>query len=221
MNIGHAFFVTGTDTEIGKTYAVCTLLHAARKQGIRAVGLKPVATGIDANGKNGDVEALRAASALALPDRLMNPYLFSPPIAPHIAAWKIGVNISFAPILEAVNAARQQAELVLVEGAGGFRVPLGEEGDSAALAVALNIPVVLVVGLRLGCINHALLSAEAIVASNLPMAGWIANILTPDLPALEENLETLSMRLPAPCLGRIPHALPDGPEEAAGYLELP
>jgi dethiobiotin synthetase len=216
-----AFFITGTDTEVGKTYATCALLHRFRQQGFSAVGLKPVAAGVDAAGKNEDVEALRAASSVALPERVQNPYLFAPPIAPHIAAREAGVEIRFSPLCAALTEATRQADRVLVEGVGGFRVPLGPEGDSADLAAALNLPIILVVGMRLGCISHALLTAEAIAARQLPLMGWIANTLVPALPRFDNNLATLTQHLPAPCLGLIPYASPGGPAEAAHCLKLP
>jgi dethiobiotin synthetase len=221
MPLCRAFFITGTDTEVGKTYATCALLHCARQQGLQAVGMKPVAAGSNAAGENEDVCAIRAASSFALPEHVLNPFRLALPIAPHIAAREAGVEICFAPILSAAKKARQKADLLLIEGAGGFRIPLGAEGDSADLVVALDIPVILVVGLRLGCINHALLSAEAIAARKLPLAGWIANAITPDMLHGDDNLATLTRLIPAPCLGRIPHAPPNGPADAARYLTLP
>lgn len=216
-----AFFITGTDTEVGKTYATCALLHRARQAGLTAAGLKAVAAGTDANGKNEDVEALRAASSpdLNLPERIRNPYLFAPAIAPHIAAQEAGTRIEFAVIQSAVEHARQHADVVLLEGAGGFRIPLGADGDSADLAQKLELPVILVVGMRLGCLNHALLTAEAILARKLPLAGWIANSIIPDMPFYADNLATLKTLMPAPLLGAIPHALSGGVEAAAGRLE--
>ncbi|MDR1889938.1 MAG: dethiobiotin synthase [Zoogloeaceae bacterium] len=217
-----AFFITGTDTEVGKTYATSALLHRARQSGFTALGLKAVAAGVGADGKNEDVEALRAASSpdLELPERIRNPYLFAPPIAPHIAAQEAGVRMEFAVIQSAVRRAAQQADVVLLEGAGGFRIPLGPEGDSADLAQLLGLPVILVVGMRLGCLNHALLTVEAILARRLPLAGWIANSILPDMPSYADNLATLKKLMPAPLLGVIPHALPGGPEAAARGLEF-
>lgn len=219
-----AWFVTGTDTEVGKTYSTCALLHRARQLGLSAAGLKPVAAGTDASGRNEDVEAIRAAAMVSLPERTLNTYLLQPPIAPHIAAREAGIEIRFAPIQAALEAARQQAGdngLVLVEGAGGFRIPLGPDGDSADLAVALNLPVILVVGMRLGCINHALLTVEAIAARGLPLAGWIANTMDPAMGRFDDNLQTLTELIPAPLLGVIPHGLPGGPAAAAASLQLP
>ncbi|MDR3353276.1 MAG: dethiobiotin synthase [Zoogloeaceae bacterium] len=212
-----AFFVTGTDTEVGKTHATCALLRRARQEGFSAVGLKPVAAGTDATGQNEDVARLLAASSLALPERIRNPWRFRSPIAPHLAAQQAGEEIRFAPILAAVETARQAADYVFVEGVGGFRVPLGPDGDSADLAQRLGLPVLLVVGLRLGCINHALLTAEAIKARGLSLVGWIANSIAPHMPCRAENHQTLLDSLP-PCLGLLPHAPPD---IAASHLALP
>jgi len=216
-----SYFITGTDTEVGKTYATCALLHRARLLGQRAVGIKAVAAGTDAESKNEDVEALRSAANLVLPEAALNPYCFAPPIAPHIAAREAGVVIRFERIKEALREAARRADFVLVEGAGGFRIPLGPEGDSADLAVALGCPVILVAGMRLGVINHVLLTVEAISARGLALAGWVANTIDPAMSRLEENFETLTALLPAPCLGRIPHAVPGNPEAAAEQLRLP
>lgn len=217
----HAWFIAGTDTEIGKTFVACALLHAARARGWTAVGMKPVAAGVDADGRNEDVEQLRAASSLALPPRLVNPYLLRSPIAPHIAAAEEGVRIDCGTIAQAWRELAAQAEVVVVEGVGGFRVPFGDDEDSADLAVALGLPVILVVGMRLGCISHALLTAEAVVARGLPLAGWVANRVDPAMPRFEENVEALRRRLPAPLLGIVPHAPAGGAAGAAAGLTLP
>ncbi|MBP5998411.1 MAG: dethiobiotin synthase [Azonexus sp.] len=219
--MSHAYFLTGTDTEIGKTFITCALLHHAAQRGLKAAGIKPVAAGTDAAGVNEDVASIRAASNLALPPEIINPYCFKSAIAPHIAAAEEGVTIDFAPIAAACDHARQLADLLIVEGVGGFRVPLGVDRDSAGLAVALGLPVILVVGLRLGCINHALLTAEAIAARRLKLAGWVANCIDPAMPRLAENIATLDQRLGAPLLGRVPHLPGSDPAAAAGHLELP
>jgi len=219
MNL--AFFLTGTDTEIGKTFITCALLHRARQRGLMAAGIKPVAAGTDAAGRNEDVENIRAASNVTLAPEVINPYCFSAAIAPHLAAAEQGVIIDFAPILSACASARQQADLLIVEGVGGFRVPLGVDRDSADLAVALALPVILVVGLRLGCINHALLTAEAIAARGLTLAGWVANRIDPDMPRADDNLAALRERLGAPLLGSVPCIAGSGPAAAASFLELP
>ena len=214
-----AWFVTGTDTEVGKTFSCCALLHVLRNQGLQAVGMKPVAAGVDAQGRNEDVEALMAAASVAAPRALVNPYLFAAAIAPHIAAAEQGVRIELAPILSAFHALRAQADVVLVEGVGGFCVPLGPGIDTVDLARALGLPVILVVGMRLGCINHALLSQQAIAASGLTLAGWVANRVDPDMARFEDNLAALHARLQAPLLGVIPaHSTP---QAAAQGLQLP
>ncbi len=216
-----AYFLTGTDTEIGKTFITCALLHHAAQRGLKAAGIKPVAAGTDAAGVNEDVASIRAASNLALPPKIVNPYCFKAAIAPHIAAAEEGVTIDFAPIAAACEHARQLADLLIVEGVGGFRVPLGVDRESADLAVALGLPVILVVGLRLGCINHALLTAEAIAARGLTLAGWVANRIDPAMPRQEENIAALAARLGAPLLGSVPHVADGGPAAAAACLSLP
>lgn len=217
----HAWFVTGTDTEIGKTFVSCALLHAARARGWTALGMKPIAAGTEPDGSNEDVEQLRAASSLALPPREVNPYLFRPPVAPHIAAAEEGVKMDFGAIGKAYENLAARADVVVVEGVGGFRVPLGKDGDSADLAVALGLPVILVVGMRLGCISHALLTAEAIASRGLILAGWVANRIDPAMARFDENLAALRERLPAPLLGVVPHAPVGGAAGAAACLELP
>ena len=219
----YAWFVTGTDTEVGKTFASCALLAAARVQGLCALGMKPVASGLDADGRNEDVERLRAAAGTDLPAEALNPYRFAPAIAPHIAAREAGVEIRFAPILDAFARLQAQADVLVVEGVGGFRVPLSADGDSAALAVRLGLPVIIVVGLRLGCINHALLTAEAVAARGLCVAGWIGNHVAASMPRAQENIATLRETMPAPCLGILPHR-EDGDAAAAARaagLRLP
>jgi dethiobiotin synthetase len=219
--MSQAYFLTGTDTEIGKTFITCALLHRARQRGLKAAGIKPVAAGTDAAGRNEDVENIRAASNVILAPEVINPYCFSAAIAPHLAAAAQGVIIDFAPILSACASARQQADLLIIEGVGGFRVPLGVDRDSADLAVALALPVILVVGLRLGCINHALLTAEAIAARGLTLAGWVANRIDPDMPRADDNVASRRERLGAPLLGSMPRIAGSDPAAAASFLELP
>ena len=219
--MSHAYFLTGTDTEIGKTFITCALLLRAGQLGLTAAGIKPVAAGTDAAGRNEDVERIRAASNVELPTDVINPYRFAPAIAPHLAAAEAGVSIDFARIAAACASARQQADLVIVEGVGGFCVPLGVDRDSADLAVALALPLILVVGLRLGCLNHALLTAEAIAARSLTLAGWVANRIDPDMARAEDNITALRERLAAPLLGSVPRITGGQPAEAASYLDLP
>lgn len=219
--MNQAYFLTGTDTEIGKTFITCALLHRAAQLGLLAAGLKPVAAGTDAAGLNDDVENILAASNLVLPPEIVNPYCFRAAVAPHIAAAEEGITIDFGQIKTCCTMAKAQADLVIVEGVGGFRVPLGSHGDSADLAVALGLPVILVVGMRLGCINHALLTAEAITARGLSIAGWVANRIDPAMARFDENLATLQRLLEPRLLGVVPHAPSGGAAGAADFLELP
>ena len=217
--IKSAWFIAGTDTEVGKTFASCALLHVLRNAGIAAVGMKPVAAGTDAAGRNDDVEALRAASGVQAPRSLINPYLFQPAIAPHIAAAEEGRCIDIEHIVRTFDTLREQADTILVEGVGGFCVPLGPDSDTADLAEKLGLPVILIVGMRLGCINHALLTQQSIAARGLKLAGWIANRIDPDMSRFEENLAALKTRVAAPLLGVIPAN--STPETAAKLLRLP
>lgn len=199
-----AFFVTGTDTGVGKTQISCALLQAFAAQGYQVAGMKPVAAGCRRAGGvllSEDVELLRTASNVRLPQQQINPYAFEPPLAPHIAANLAGVEIALPEIVAAFQELRSQVDVVIVEGVGGFCVPLNAREDTADMAVALGLPVILVVGMRLGCLNHALLTAEAIAQRGLKLAGWVANQIDPDMAAAAENLATLQRYLPAPCLG--------------------
>jgi len=216
-----AYFLTGTDTEIGKTFITCALLRHGAALGLTAVGLKPIAAGTDAAGLNDDVEAIRAASNVELAREITNPYCFKPAIAPHIAAAEEGMSIEFEPIKAACEQARQQADLVIVEGVGGFCVPLGTGYGTADLAIELALPVILVVGMRLGCINHAMLTAEAIARRGLKLAGWVANRIDPQMSRFDENLATLKTLIAAPLLGVVPHGPQGGTIGAAGFLHLP
>ncbi len=216
-----AYFVTGTDTEVGKTFVTCALLHAFAVTGRTTIGMKPVAAGVDEEGCNEDVEALISASTIQAPREFVSPYVFNAAVAPHIAAAEESRTIRFAPIHNALAELRSRADVVLVEGVGGFRVPLGPEGDSADLAQTLGLPVILVVGLRLGCINHALLTADAILARGLPLAGWVANQVDPRMARLDENVAAIAERLVAPLLGVMPHLGPAERGRGTGYLHLP
>lgn len=195
------YFVTGTDTGVGKTRIAVALIHALRAQGLRVAGMKPVAAGHQPGELNEDVVALMQASNVAADLRDVNPYAFEPAIAPHIAAAQAGVQIDLDVIRAAHARLSAQADAVVVEGAGGWRVPLNEREDLADLAQALNVPVVLVVGLRLGCLNHALLTAESVARRGLPWAGWVGNAIDPAMDRRRENIESLKTRLPGPCLG--------------------
>jgi len=224
MTMTAAFFVTGTDTEIGKTTIAAGLLHAARLLGLSTAAAKPVASGCErtAEGlRNGDALALLGECTLAMRYEQVNPFAFEPAIAPHLAAREAGVDLSVAQLAESVRQMLAlQAGFSLVEGAGGWRVPLAGRENLSDLAMQLGLPVILVVGVRLGCINHALLSAEAIERDGLRLAGWVANIVEPETSRLEQNLATLAERLSAPCLGRVPRLAAAGPCEVAPYLDL-
>ena len=215
-------FVTGTDTGVGKTLVSAGLLHALARHHRHVVGMKPVAAGVVHWGgdcASEDAIALRAASTVAVPAALDNPVLLPDPLSPHIAAARAGVQIDIAAIVHCYQALAAQADAVVVEGAGGFHVPLSDTATGADLAQALALPVVLVVGLRLGCLNHALLTAEAIRARGLTLAGWVANQVDPAMQAVEENKAYLGARLGAPLLADVPYqTLP----EARGLVfELP
>ncbi|MCR4305028.1 MAG: dethiobiotin synthase [Gallionella sp.] len=214
------YFVTGTDTGVGKTLISCALLHAFAARGKRAVGMKPVAAGCDAVGQNGDVLQLRAAGNVAVEYQKNNPYCFSQAIAPHIAAQRAGVSIQFSRIAESYQELAALADVVIVEGVGGFRVPLNARQDSADLAQELGLAVILVAGMRMGCLNHALLTAEAIAARGLTLAGWVANIIEPDMMMREENIAALQQRIAAPLLGIVPHLRPADARIAATRLDL-
>jgi len=194
-------FVTGTDTGVGKTRVAVALIHALRAQGLRVAAMKPVSAGSVPGELNEDVAALLQAANVRADIRDVNPYAFDQPVAPHIAAAQAGVRIELAVITAAYSRLAAAADVVVVEGAGGWRVPLNEAEDMADLAQALGLPVVLVVGLRLGCINHALLTAESIARRQVPWAGWVGNHIDPAMACQAENLAALRARLPAPCLG--------------------
>jgi len=204
-----ALFVTGTDTGVGKTYASVALLRALRRHGERAVGMKPVASGCRETAQglcNDDADALIAASDPAPPYASCNPYALAPPIAPHIAAREAGIEIALDRIIAAYRELAAMADRVVVEGVGGWAVPLSDALMQADLVRALDLPVVLVVGLRLGCISHALLSARAIRADGSVLAGWIANRVDPAMARADENLAALRARIDAPLLGVLAHA---------------
>ncbi|WP_337058684.1 dethiobiotin synthase [Pseudomonas sp. USHLN015] len=219
-----AFFIAGTDTEIGKTTVAAGLLHAARLAGLSTAASKPVASGCvktPAGLRNEDALALLGECSLPLAYEEVNPLAFAPAIAPHLAAREVGVELDLAALEGPVRRIIDKgADFTLVEGAGGWRVPLAGGASLSDLPIALGLPVILVVGVRLGCINHAVLSAEAILRDGLPLAGWVANLVDPATSRLEENLATLAERLPAPCLGRIPRLVAPTPAAVAACLDL-
>jgi dethiobiotin synthetase len=199
-------FVTGTDTGVGKTLASCALLHALRAAGRKPVAMKPIAAGAEGD-HNGDTVALLAAAGLdASWASTVTPVLLAEPMAPHIAAARENRVLTLDFLAHALARLGGAGDFLVVEGVGGFKVPLGERLDTVDLARDVGLPVVLVVGLRLGCLNHALLTADAVRAAGLPLAGWIANAIDPEMPVRDENVAALESRLDAPLLGRLPHA---------------
>ncbi|WP_311222418.1 MULTISPECIES: dethiobiotin synthase [unclassified Acidovorax] len=217
-------FVTGTDTGVGKSLASAALLHALAGHHARVVGMKPVAAGAELWGgvlANEDAVALRAASTVAVPPELDNPVLLPHPLSPHIAAQRAGVRIDIAAIVRSYRQLAERADAVVVEGAGGWHVPLSDSTTGADLAQALGLPVILVVGLRLGCLSHAALTAEAVRASGLPLAGWVVSRIDPHMLAPEDNIAWLRQHLNAPLLADLPHqSAPDARALAACY-QLP
>ncbi|MBN7797877.1 dethiobiotin synthase [Parahaliea mediterranea] len=214
-------FVTGTDTEVGKTAISCALLHAAAARGLRTAAVKPLAAGCDAEGHNEDALALQAAMTEELPYAQVNPVALAPSVAPHIAARQAGKRLQvgrLAGLCRGVTSG--PADFVLIEGAGGWRVPVNERETLADLARELGFGVILVVGMRLGCINHALLTAEAIRRDGLPLLGWVANQVGEPMACHAENVDTLRRWLPAPLLGEVPRLTPFDPKKASDLLDL-
>ena len=198
-------FVTGTDTGVGKTRVACALIRQAREQGVRVFGWKPVATGCEVTPqglRNDDALALQLAAGTDEPYEVLNPYAFEPAIAPHLAAKRARRRIRTQELDRVHRELAKRHDLIVVEGAGGWRVPLGETWTFGAWVAEREWPVLLVAGMRLGCLNHALLTAEA-VARDTQLTGWVANVLPPAMDLLEENIATLAERIAAPCWGRI------------------
>lgn len=218
------FFVTGTDTDAGKTLISCALLSKFSGLGKKTLGLKPVSAGcqmVEGELRNSDALLLMDHSTIKLSYSQVNPYAFEPPIAPHIAAADAGVRITSDRLQAFINGALMRSyDVALVEGAGGWRVPLNDRESLATLATGLGYPVILVVGMKLGCLNHALLTVEAIRRDGLQLAGWVANRIDPEMSEFERNLEWLSQAIPAPCLGVVPFLNEPKVEAAARYLEV-
>lgn len=215
-------FVTGTDTGVGKTIAGCAVLAALNARGLRTVAMKPVASGCDPTPqglRNEDALALMASASVAHSYDQVNPVALEPAIAPHLAAAEAGIAIDHHQLVAGARALAANADLLLVEGAGGWRVPLTADTGFADLAAALGYPVVLVVAVRLGCINHALLTAEAIRRDGLPLAGWIANITAPDEPRLPDQIATLEARLACRRLATLPWEPGAEPRERIRHLD--
>lgn len=219
------YFIAGTDTGVGKTWVSCALLKAAIAAGKQAVGLKPIAAGadirLDGSLENEDAVALKRISNIDIPVRALNPICVPEPLSPHIAADRANVKLSVASTIKQMSAGLNlDADLCLIEGAGGWRVPINNRETMADLARCLNIPVILVVGMRLGCLNHAMLSVEAIERDGLKLHGWIANVIDPDMSALNENVATLNRHLTAPLLARLPHSQNFDVVEASKNIDI-
>jgi len=218
-----AYFITGTDTGVGKTLVACALLQAFVKRGNKAVGMKPVAAGCMETSAGlccEDVENLRVAGNVVASQEWVNPYALISPVAPHVAAEQAGAEISLEQIDRAFRYLRELADVTVVEGVGGFVVPLNARQDTADMAEMLGLPVILVVGMRLGCINHALLTAQAIRHKGLRLVAWVANRIDPDMSAFDENLCALEVRLAAPLLGIIPYQAEANPAPVSGLMDL-
>lgn len=218
------FFIAGTDTDVGKTAIAAALLAAAKQQGLRTLALKPVAAGAvktEAGLRNDDALILQSQMTAPLGYEQVNPVVLEPAIAPHIAARQAGRRLTVSQLAGVCRGALMTAhDFALIEGAGGWRVPLNERETLAGLALEMQLPVILVVGMRLGCLNHALLTAEAIRRDGLILAGWVANSIDPSMSCPDENFDTLKDLLPAPCIGRVPHLDNATPEQCATYLDI-
>ncbi len=220
-------FVAGTDTDVGKTHVALGLIAALQQRGLCVAAMKPVSAGCELGGsegdrglRNDDALQLSAQSSLSIPYPILNPYAFEPAIAPHIAAQAVGVSMRLDVLVRACTVIETQADVVVVEGAGGWLVPVNARETLADLAVGLGFPVVLVVGVRLGCLNHALLSAESIRARGLMLAGWVANEISAQTACVEENIAALSQRLQTPLLGRVPFDGQAGAGRTAARLDV-
>ena len=217
-------FVTGTDTGVGKTLVACALIHALRQRAVKAVPMKPIAAGASEHAgrlANDDTVALLEAAGLdGSWAEKVTPVLLREPLAPHIAAEREGRTLALGFLGPALERLADAGDFLVVEGVGGFRVPLAGRLDTVDLARTVDLPVVLVVGLRLGCLNHALLTAQAIDAAGLKLAGWVANAIDPHMAARDENITGLEARLGAPLLGRIPHTPTADPRHLAACLDV-
>ena len=218
------YYVTGTDTAAGKTCASVALLHALRARGLRAVGMKPVASGCELRQgawQNEDALALQAASSEPLPGyALVNPFALPEATAPQIAAAHCGASVGIAPMLAAYEALAARADAVVVEGVGGWLAPFADGFEQAELARRLRLPVILVVGLKLGCLNHARLSERRILDDGLPLAGWIGNAVDPQLEFAGEYADLVRRSMSSPCLGMLPHGGSSPASSLAGHLRL-
>ncbi len=221
--MSRGWFITGTDTGCGKTRAACALLHACQREGLRTLAMKPVASGCPCReGRlvNDDALALMAAADMPLPYEAVNPYALALPVSPHLAAAEMGVTIDIGALAAHYGALRRRADVAVVEGVGGWRVPLTTQHTVADLALCLELPVILVVGITLGCLNHALLSAAAIVGDGATLAGWVANRMDPACLMADGIIATLEKKISAPLLGVMPYAKKMDAAAAATHLDI-
>ncbi|WP_455209419.1 dethiobiotin synthase [Kaarinaea lacus] len=217
------YFITGTDTGVGKTRVSLALMHALQTQEKVVAGMKPVSAGCintKSGLRNDDATQLQNASSIEIPYNIINPYAYEPAIAPHIAAQEIGDNISINNIVTCYEYISWHADIVIVEGVGGWLAPINKDETMADVAVGLHLPVILVVGMRLGCLSHALLSVEGIKAKNLNLTGWIANHILPTMEKSQDNIDSLRSRITAPLLGVIPYSLNETHKQSAHYLDI-
>ena len=218
-------FITGTDTDVGKTVVACGFLAAANQQGLRTAAIKPVAAGCEVTEQgmtNSDALQLQAAASHKLSYQQINPVALEPAIAPHIAAAEAGVRLSASRLVGYCRGVSLlPVDMVVIEGAGGWRVPINSRETLADVAQELECAVIIVVGMRLGCLNHALLTMEAIRRDGLQIAGWVANILDTEMPRLQENIDTLKQSINEPCLGIVPRLDDLSPEQVATFLSVP
>jgi dethiobiotin synthetase len=217
------FFITGTDTGVGKTWMTAALLHALAARGRRVAGLKPLACGghpTPDGWRHGDAELMMQHASVALPYATVNPVLLREPIAPHIAARQAGLRLSAAALHEICTTVEEQTDYLLIEGVGGWQVPINDNETMAHVARLLGLPVIMVVGIRLGCLNHSLLTCDAILRQQLTLGGWIANVIDPDMLEIQENIAALEARLPAPRLGTVPHLPHFAAEKIATFLNM-
>ena len=216
-------FVIGTDVGVGKTLVASALVHLLRSHGFHTVGMKPVAAGATLDHgrwRHADLEQLAAAGSFSLPDRALSPYLFRQALAPHIAAEMAGIVMVLDEMVDSFDVLATWADVVVVDGVGGFRVPLSEEFDSADLASALNLPLILVVGIKRGCMSHALLTTEALRARGLALIGWVANVIDAELPEAQRHVAALRSRIAAPCLAQIPRMVSPDAATVARRLSI-
>jgi len=222
--MSRGWFVTGTDTAVGKTLVAAALIHQLAQTGERVVGMKPVASGCRTTPdglRNDDAEMLMAAASVNVDYRDVNPYAFEPMISPHLAAREAGEKIELENVFKHFEILAQQSDAIVIEGVGGWMAPLGHIITNEHMARTLDLPVILVVGLRLGCLNHALLTARVVESAGMELVGWVANTIDADMARIDENINTLKERLAAPLLGHVPYLESSNFEAISSHISLP